>query len=90
LNDGGGVNVVTIIPSSIKPEVDSRADSARESRGFDGPSLDRPGSGDAIELAGTGGLGYTPWLTAGDEACPYLFADGFERGTTSEWSLSVN
>lgn len=56
----------------------------------DGPSLDGPGSGDAIELAGTGGLRYTPWLTADDEACPYLFADGFERGTTSEWSLSVN
>lgn len=56
----------------------------------DGPSLDGPGSGDAIELAGTGGLRYTPWLAADDEACPYLFADGFERGTTSEWNHSVN
>lgn len=55
----------------------------------DGPSLDGPGSGDAIELTGIGELVFTPWLTAEDEPCPYLFADGFERGTTSEWDSAI-
>jgi len=54
----------------------------------DGPSGVGPGSGDSIELIGTGTVDFVPWLPfeCGQD---FIFVDTFESGDTSEWSTVV-
>jgi len=55
----------------------------------DGPSGIGPGSGDPIEVTGTGTVDYEPWLTSPRSVCVGIMADGFESGDTSAWSATV-
>lgn len=56
---------------------------------FDGPSGVGAGSGDAIEVTGSGSVDFDPWLTWPGAICPFVFTDGFESGGISRWSQTV-
>jgi len=56
---------------------------------IDGPSGEGAGSGDAIEVTGAGSVDFDPWLTQPGAVCPFVFTDGFESGSISNWSLTV-
>lgn len=54
-----------------------------------GPSGDGPGSGDSVVVTGAGSVAVTPVLTAPDETCPYIFADGFDLDHLAPWDTAV-
>ena len=55
----------------------------------DGPSGLGPGSGDSIEVTGSGSVDFTPFLTSPAAVCVVVMRDGFESGNLDGWSSAT-
>ena len=55
----------------------------------DGPSGVGAGSGDTVNVTGSGSVDFDPWLTSPHDVCIFVFVDGFESGGLGEWSSST-